>query len=104
MNNSRIPELDICVWFDKGKKVIEDNYLNDYVEFIRTYIDESHTSSCIEHVLQIITALNEGKQLSEAKEIFDNQGHSILAESIILKYVSQLCSRGKMFCKYVRSR
>lgn len=92
----KVPEL-VQQWIDKGHEVLDQKYWSKWDEIVPIRLKDLYHGMELKASLEIIKPLNEGYGLNEAKEIIDNQGHSVMSFGLVRAIVKEFCERGSEF-------
>lgn len=87
-------------WKNEGRKVIDDEYLDDWDSYVPKSLEGLYNGAELSYSLEIIAALNNGLSLKEVNHMFYEQNHSGMSEGIVLSLVGSLCKRGEEFTNY----
>lgn len=89
------------VWIEKGHKILDEKYWSEWDKIVSIRLSDLYQGMELKACLDIIKPLNEGCELSEAKDIIDSQGHSGMSFGLVRNMVITFCDRGKEFAEYV---
>ena len=96
-----IPELT-KEWIEKGNGILDEKYRELWAKCVPIRIGDLYQGMELEMCLDIVTELNNGCSLDEAKTIIENQGHSGMSFSLVCSMVRSFCDRGEDFSNFVR--
>ena len=97
-----IPELT-KVWIEKGKAILDEKYHELWIKCVPIRLGDLYQGMELGMCLDIVKELNAGCELSKAKEIIENQGHSGMSFGLICSMLKSFCDRGAEFVAYARS-
>ncbi len=87
-----LPELT-NEWIAKGREVLAEEHWNKWEKCVLSRVNllyENLPDQCLE----VVSALNAGCSLAEAKAILEQQGHSGASLAIVLDMIKQFSHRG----------
>lgn len=90
-------EKNIPVWYERGKKVVYPEKWDKWHECVEGRAHDLYHGFDLVNALEIMEALDEGKSIEEASEIFNNAGHSGSSAAMVLKIVVNFSARGTEF-------
>ena len=96
----KIPELT-KEWIEKGHAILDKKYWETWDECVPIRLRDLYHGMELGNCLDIVSALNNGCSLDEAKKIIGNQGHSGMSYGLVRIMVMTFCDRGEEFAKYV---
>lgn len=89
---SRLPEL-MENWIAKGQDVLEEKYWNKWEKIVlnqSNFLYENLPEQCLE----VVSKLNGGCSLQDAKEVIDGQAHSGGSLCIVLDMIKEVSDKG----------
>lgn len=95
-----IPELT-KEWTEKGEKILDSKYMDLWREIVPIRLSDLYRGYELGLCLEIIKELNSGCELSIAKNIIENQGHSGMSYKLTFLMVRSLSDRGVDFVNYI---
>lgn len=96
-----IPELT-KEWIEKGKSILDEKYHEDWIKCVPIRLGDLYRGMELKCCIDIVTELNKGCELDDAKAIIESQGHSGMSFSLVCSMVKSFCNRGVEFVNYVR--
>ena len=102
-HKENIPRL-VEEWKKKGKEVLEEKYLDEWVEILPVRLNDLYRGMELGCCLDIVSILNNNGTFEEAKAKLDSQDHSGTSYGLVCVMVKNLCSRGNDFVSYVRKK
>ena len=99
-HKARIPEL-IEEWKEKGHKILDEKYWSWWDEILPIRLGDLYKGMELGMCLDIVSILNNGCALDDAKTVIDNQGHSYMSYHLVRNMVAELCDRGKAFAEFI---
>lgn len=100
-HKERIPQLTKA-WIERGHQILDEKYWEKWDECVPVRLDDLYKGMELGHCLEIVKALNEGCDISAAKDIIHNQGHSGMSFGLVRAMVQAFCDRGNEFAEYVK--
>ena len=97
----KIPELT-KEWIEKGHAILDKKYWDLWDKCVPARLKDLYHGMELGGCLDIVSALNNGCSLDEAKEIIGNQGHSGMSYGLMRVMVKSFCDRGEEFFNYVK--
>jgi hypothetical protein len=97
-----IPELT-KEWIKKGNEILAEKYHKTWAECVPIRLDDLYEGMELKATLDIVRELNAGCELSTAKIIIKEQGHSGMSFGLVCSMVKSFCDRGAEFASYARS-
>lgn len=99
-HKTAIPRLTI-EWRKKGRAVLDEKYWDTWDKMVPIRLKDAYRGLELVDSLEIISALNAGATLEEAKDVMNGQNHSGASYGIVQSMVAALCDRGPDFSKYL---
>ncbi len=96
-----IPEL-AKDWIEKGNAILDEQYHEKWAKCVPIRLDDLYQGMELKCCLDIVSELNKGCSLDEAKTIIEGQGHSGMSFGLVCSMVKSFCNRGSEFVAYVR--
>jgi hypothetical protein len=96
-----IPELT-KEWIEKGNLILDEKYRELWAECVPIRLDDLYEGMELKCCLDIVSELNKGCLLDEAKAIIESQGHSGMSFGLVCSMAKSFCDRGNEFVSYVR--
>ena len=96
-----IPELT-KVWIEKGNTILDEKYRELWAKCVPIRLGDLYQGMELKCCLDIVSELNKGCSLDEAKTIIEGQGHSGMSFGLVCSMVKSLCDRGQEFVSYAR--
>ena len=96
-----VPDLE-KEWIEKGNTILDEKYHELWSECVPIRLNDLYQGMELGACLNIVTELNKGCSLDEAKAIIDSQGHSGMSYGLVCSMVKSFCDRGVEFVNYVR--
>lgn len=96
-----IPELT-KEWIEKGNVILNEKYHELWAKIVPIRLKDIYKGFELGACLDIVKELNSGCELSVAKKIIEEQGHSGMSFGLVCSMVRALCDRGLEFVNYVR--
>ena len=90
-------------WIEKGEKILESKYMDLWREIVPIRLSDLYRGYELGSCLEIIKELNSGCELSIAKNIIENQGHSGMSYKLTFLMVRSLSDRGSDFVNYINA-
>ena len=87
-------------YFKAGEKILDDKYLSEWKRIVPIRLKHIYRGMELRDSLAIISKLNGGCSVQEAKLIIDNQDHSGMSYSLVRLLVKSFCDRGEDFYTY----
>ena len=100
-HKKQIPRLT-KEWIEKGHKVLDKKYWNKWDECVPIRLDDLYEGMELGDCLDIVSALNNGVKLEEAKKIISKQSHSGMSYGLVVAMVETFCDRGSEFAELAR--
>lgn len=97
----RIPELT-KEWIEKGHAVLDEKYWEQWDKCVPIRLDDLYRGMELGCTLAIVEKLNAGCDISEAREIFSQQGHSGMSAHLMFSMLKSFCDRGDEFVEAVK--
>jgi len=97
-----IPELT-KEWIEKGNAILAEKYHETWAKCVPIRLSDLYEGMELGATLEIVKELNAGCELSTAKTIIENQGHSGMSFGLVCSMVMAFCDRGDEFASYARS-
>lgn len=95
-----IPELT-KEWMEKGRNFVQPEKLELWDKCVPIRLSDLYRGMELGACEEIITALNKGCTMEEAKTIINNQGHSGMSYGLVRSMVREFSDRGHEFAAYV---
>lgn len=92
-------EAKIPEYISRGKKIIYKENYEEWENCVKARVKGLYNGEDVEKALNVMEALEEGKSLEEAKEIFAEYEESGSSASIILRIVTVFSKKGPEFCR-----
>ncbi len=96
-----IPELT-KEWIEKGNAILDEKYHETWAKCVPIRLDDLYQGMELKCCLDIVSELNKGCSLDEAKTIIEGQGHSGMSFGLVCSMVKSFCDRGQEFVSYAR--
>jgi len=96
-----IPEL-AKEWIAKGNEILDEQYHEKWAKCVPIRLDDLYQGMELKCCLDIVSELNKGCSLDEAKTIIEGQGHSGMSFGLVCSMVKSFCDRGQEFVSYAR--
>lgn len=96
-----IPELS-RIWRRKGRDVLEEDKWDEWDSIVPIRLRDIYQGIELRQCLEVISILNEGGSLDEAKKVMESQGHSGFSFGLVCSMIENFCNRGKTFVDYVK--
>ena len=96
-----IPEL-VKEWIEKGNTILNEKYRELWAKCVPIRLGDLYQGMELKCCLDIVSELNKGCSLDEAKTIIEGQGHSGMSFGLVCSMVKSFCDRGQEFVSYVR--
>lgn len=96
-----IPELT-KEWIEKGNAVLDEKYREMWAKCVPIRLGDLYRGFELGACLDIVTELNKGCSLEDAKKIIYDQGHSGMSFGLVCSMVKSFCDRGQEFVDFVR--
>lgn len=96
-----IPELT-KEWVAKGNAILDEKYRKTWAKCVPIRLGDLYHGMELKCCLDIVSELNKGCPLDEAKTIIEGQGHSGMSFGLVCSMVKSFCDRGEEFSSYVR--
>ena len=87
----------------KGEKIISPELKNEWKQFVNDSYNGMYHGSDAKATLEILEAINEGKDWSEVKRIFDDQGHSGWSAGLVGSMVEKFAEKEGVFDYLVKN-
>lgn len=100
-HKERIPQLT-KKWVERGHQILDEKYWEKWDECVPIRLDDLYEGMELGHCLEIVKALNEGCDISAARDIIDKQGHSGMSFGLVRAMVQAFCDRGNEFAEHVK--
>lgn len=97
-----IPELS-KEWIEKGKAILDQKHHELWTKIVPIRLGDLYEGMELGATLEIVKELNAGCELSTAKTIIEEQGHSGMSFGLVCSMVKSFCDRGVEFASYARS-
>ena len=97
-----IPELT-KEWIEKGNAILDEKYHETWAKCVPIRLDDLYQGMELKCCLDIVSELNKGCSLDEAKTIIERQGHSGMSFGLVCSMIKSFCDRGEEFVNYARS-
>ena len=101
-HENAIPELT-KEWIEKGNAILDEKYHKLWAECVPIRLGDLYQGMELKCCIDIVSKLNNGCTLDEAKSIIDKQGHSGMSFGLVCSMVYSFCERGKEFVAFVRN-
>jgi hypothetical protein len=95
-----IPELT-KEWIEKGNSILDEKYRETWAKCVPIRLADLYKGMELKWCLDIVTKLNNGCSLDEAKAIIESQHHSGMSFGLVCSMVKSFCDRGSEFVAYV---
>lgn len=99
-HQDKIPTLT-KEWLEKGRHFVRTDKLELWDECVPIRLSDLYHGMELGACEEIITALNNGCTMEEAKTIIGNQGHSGMSFGLVRAMVKEFAERGNEFAAYV---
>ena len=96
-----IPELT-KEWIEKGEAIIDAKYLDYWRKCVPIRLNDMYKGFELGACIDIVKELNAGCELTVAKKIIEDQGHSGMSFGLVCSMVKSFCDRGEEFVSFVR--
>jgi hypothetical protein len=101
-HENAIPELTKeCI--EKGNAILDVKYHELWAECVPIRLGDLYQGMELKCCIDIVSKLNNGCTLDEAKSIIDEQGHSGMSFGLVCSMVYSFCERGKEFVAFVKN-
>ncbi|MGD6876847.1 hypothetical protein [Bacillus infantis] len=100
-HEEKIPELTE-VWMKKGRNVLSKDKWEYWDQIVPIRLNDLYRGMELGACLDIISVLNNGGTLDEAKTVIEEQDHSGMSFSLVCAMVNEFSDRGSEFVEYVR--
>lgn len=90
-------------WIGKGNGILDEKYRETWAKCVPIRLDDLYQGMELKCCLDIVSELNNGCSLDEAKSIIEKQGHSGMSFGLVCSMVKSFCDRGNEFVIYARS-
>ena len=101
-HKENIPNL-AAEYIAKGHEVICKSKWAIWDRIVPLRLSDIYLGKELDECLKIITELNRGCSLDEAKQILDKENHSRASENLVCTLVEEFASRGEEFVSYIRA-
>ena len=91
-SKGKIPE-----WIHKGKNLIYPQKIDDWKRCVDIRSKDIYHGKDLDHALEIMTALEEGKPFDEVNQIVNSQHHSGMSYRIVMSIVTSFSKVGPEF-------
>lgn len=99
--NKKIPELTEK-WKEEGHKILDKKYWDLWDQVVPIRLSDLYRGMELGCTLDLVKKLNDGCDFSEAKEIFEKQGHSGMSAHLMFSMLVSFCDRGAEFVEAIR--
>lgn len=100
-HKDRIPALKE-LWIKKGMETLDEKYWDYWYRVVPNRLSDLYRGMELDCCLKIVSILNEGGSLEEAKEELESQDHSGMSYGLVCTMVKEFCGRGNEFVEYVK--
>ena len=90
-------------WIEKGNLILDKKYHELWAKCVPIRLNDLYKGMELGATLDIVKELNAGCELTVAKGIIKEQGHSGMSFSLVCSMVKSFCDRGEEFVNYARS-
>ena len=94
-----IPELT-KEWIEKGNAVLDEKYRDYWAKIVPIRLGDLYRGTELGCCIEVVSELNKGCSLDEAKTLLENQGHSGLSFGLVCSMIKSFCDRGVEFVSY----
>ena len=88
---------NIPSWIEKGKALIFPERYSEWEKCVQVRATDLYHGYELDAALEIMTALENGATMEEAKQIFDKQGRSGMSASVVRSILFSFSSKGPEF-------
>lgn len=88
---------NISNWIEKGQALTFPERYDEWEKYVVACASDLYLSKVLESALEIMTALENGDSIEEAKQMLDKQGHSGMSASIVRNILFTFSSKGPEF-------
>lgn len=99
-HKEKIPALE-KEWMEKGRTILTEDKWAFWDEIVPVRLNDLYRGMELGCSLDIITILNNGGTLEEAKKKIESQNHSGTSFGLVCAMVKEFSVRGEEFAKYV---
>lgn len=100
-HKKKIPELTEK-WKEEGHKILDKKYWGLWDQVVPIRLSDLYRGMELGCTLDLVKRLNDGCDFSEAKEIFEKQGHSGMSAHLMFSMLVSFCDRGAEFVEAIR--
>lgn len=93
----KIAKQNIPSWIKKGQALIFPERYAEWEKCVQVNATDLYHGRVLDAALEIMTALENGATMEEAKQIFDKQEHSGMSTSIVRNILFSFSSKGPEF-------
>ena len=97
-----IPELT-KEWIEKGNAILSEKYHETWAKCVPIRLSDLYEGMELKATLDIVKELNDGCELSTAKTIIEEQGHSGMSFGLVCSMVKSFSDRGAEFVRFART-
>lgn len=90
-------------WIEKGNLILDKKYHELWAKCVPIRLNDLYKGMELGATLDIVKELNAGCELTVAKGIIKEQGHSGMSFGLVCSMVKSFCDRGEEFVNYARS-
>ena len=84
-------------WIEEGHKILDEKYWAEWDECVPIRLKDLYHGMELGCCLEVVKALNDGCELSQAIKIMENQNHSGMSWCLVRAMVKAFCDRGEEF-------
>lgn len=89
-------------WIEKGNEILDKEYHEKWAKCVPIRLGDLYRGMELGACLDIVRELNNGCDLSVAKSIIDEQGHSGMSYGLVCSMVRSFSKRGDEFINFVK--
>lgn len=90
-------------WIEQGKKYIYPQKLNEWERCVNARANDLYHGYELDSALEVMEALSKGMSFEEANQIIENQGHSGMSHSIVMRILINFCKNGPEFYEAIET-
>lgn len=96
-----VPSL-VDDWIQKGNEILDVKYQARWKDIVPMRLSDLYHGMELGATLEIVSVLNSGCTLEDAKTMIYNQNHSGMSYGLVRAMVREFCDRGNEFSEYVK--